>query len=297
MNTEMAYLLGMIMGNGIIKRDNNLTTISISIPHKKLQTEDENDVRIYVAASVTNIRNVLEPLLSKELSFAQNGSESVLTFTKNSEDYLIREILQFVDRVVSCENMRVPVDFFDCTREIKLSFLRGFSDVTGYIRKSNYFFDKYMHRVYIEVPHNWYMVVDICNLLLSVDIPVQSIDWAHPNMRDSNLKMYKQGNVDFWKKEHQIKIWANEFMPVGFAVIHKNRSLQELSLELVKEMKARGKNVQKLTHKYYWERRSINKVKPYHPSENDEFIPVEIRNKHYDSWQAISYDLGYREKQ
>lgn len=296
MNNEMAYLLGMILGNGEIKRSGQQTTISISIPHKKLQTEDENDVRIYVAASVTNIRNVLEPLISKDLHYIQNTSESILTFTKNNEDYLIREIMQFVNNVVSCENMRIPNHFYDSTRDIKVSFLRGFSDVTGYIRRSNYFFNKYMHRVYIEVPRNWYMVVDICNLLSSIDIPVQNIDWAHPNMRDGNLKKYDEGKVNFWKKEHQIKIWANEFLPIGFAVIHKNSALQSLAEELITGIEAEGKNVVEKTHKFYWENREKNKIKPRHPSEDDEFIPIEIRNKHYNSWQAIAHDLGYKEQ-
>lgn len=295
MNNEMAYLLGMIVGNGEIKRGADTTTISISIPHKKLQTEDNNDVHIYVAASVTNIRNILEPLISKELSFIQNKSESVLTFTKNNEDYLIREILQFVNNVISCEHMRIPIEFYDSVKDNKLSFLRGFSDVTGYVRRSNYFFDKFMHRVYLEIPHNWYMVVDICNLLFSLDIPVQNIDWAHPNMRDGNLKKYREGKVNFWKKEHQIKIWANEFLPIGFAVIHKNKALQKFANELVAGLKANGKSVTEITHKYYWDKRETKKVKPTHPSECDQFIPNDIRNKHYNSWQEIAYDLGYKE--
>lgn len=34
MNTEMAYLLGLICGNGEIKRGATETTIAIDIPHK-----------------------------------------------------------------------------------------------------------------------------------------------------------------------------------------------------------------------------------------------------------------------
>lgn len=44
MNVEMAYLLGMITGNGQIQRGPTETTISIDIPHKKLETEFQNDV-------------------------------------------------------------------------------------------------------------------------------------------------------------------------------------------------------------------------------------------------------------
>ena len=36
MNVEMAYLLGMILGNGEIQRDNSETRITIDIPHKNL---------------------------------------------------------------------------------------------------------------------------------------------------------------------------------------------------------------------------------------------------------------------
>ena len=68
---------------------------------------------------------------------------------------------------------------------------------------------------------------------------------------------YKQGNPHFWKKEHQIKIFANEFEPIGFAVIHKNEALHELSNELRTGLLSSGKNVD--THKYYWEGRHIKR--------------------------------------
>lgn len=67
MNTEMAYLLGMVTGNGEVQRGVIDTTITIEIPHKKLQTEFQNDVGVYVKASITDIRNVLEPLLGTSL--------------------------------------------------------------------------------------------------------------------------------------------------------------------------------------------------------------------------------------
>ena len=47
MNNEMAYLLGMIYGNGEINNAFGRTSISIEIPHKKLETEDFHNVKIY----------------------------------------------------------------------------------------------------------------------------------------------------------------------------------------------------------------------------------------------------------
>jgi hypothetical protein len=285
----MTYLLGMICGNGEIKRSIKDTAISIEIPHKKLQTEDMNDITIYVKASVTDIRTILEPLIGVDMQFIQGKGCSVLSFTKPNADYLIRQILHYTGSSTLHENIRIPKDIFEATSDERKSFLRGFADVTGYIRKSNYFFDRYMHCVYIEIPRNWGLVIDICNLLRSVDIPVQTIDWAHPNMRDGNLKKVSMGYPNYWKKEHQVKIWANEFESIGFGVLHKKKALAEFANELRTGIKG---DVSK-THRFYWELPVKNKLHPIHPSENDESIPRDIRGKHYNSWRDLAKDLGY----
>lgn len=295
MNTEMAYLLGMICGNGEIVRGTSETTISIDIPHKKVETEEFHDVKLYVKASLSDIRSVLEPLVGSGFSHIQNEHSTILSFSKPNSDYLIREILRYTGAATSHDNMRVHQDVFSFTLDEKKQFLRGFADVTGYVRRGNAFIDAYKHRVYLEVPNNWFMVVDICNILKDVGVPVQSIDWAHPNMRDGNLKKYNQGSQNFWKKEHQIKIYVNEFLPIGFNIIHKNEALKTFSDELVAGFTANGKNPADITHRFYWEGNGKNKVKPHHPCENDSFIPDQIRGKHYNSWKEIAKDLGYGE--
>lgn len=290
----MAYLLGAICGNGEIKRGSKQTTISIDIPHKKLETEDFKDVLIYVKASIADIRKVLEPLLGTNIDFIQNKTSTIFYFTKDNNEYLIREILRYIGNATSHVNIRIHKDVFNFTYDEKIYFLRGFSDVTGYVRRSNcYHGIHYMHRVYLEIPQNWHLTIDICNLLKDVGVPVQNIDWAHPNIRDGKLTKYKEGNQNFWKKEHQIKIFVNEFEPIGFAVIHKNNALLQFSAELKKGIQHEGRNIKSITHKFYWERREVNRIKPKHPGENDIFIPQEIRGKHYNSWTQIAKDLGY----
>ncbi|MDR2818120.1 MAG: hypothetical protein LBB37_01590 [Endomicrobium sp.] len=293
MNNEMAYLLGMICGNGTIRRGDNETNISIDIPHKKQLTENGQDVLIYVKASIADIKNMLEPLVGTSINFVQSQHSTILSLTKRNEDFLIREILRLVGNSVSHENMRIHKEIFNYSNDMKKLFLRGFADTTGYIRRSNYFFKAYMHRVYLEVPQNWFLVVDVCNLLKSVNISVQGIDWAHPNMRDGNLKKYNQGFPDFWKKEHQIKIFANEFLPISFSVSHKIKTLHTLSQELKEGLLKDGKDVSKTTHRFYWETRENNKSKSNHPSENDNFITASIRGNHYNSWKDIAKNLGY----
>lgn len=295
MNNEMAYLLGMITGNGEVQRGAAETTIVVEIPHKKLETEFQRDVSIYVKASITDIRGILEPLLGTGLIFTQSANVSYVSFRKPNEDYLMREILRYIGAATSHDNVRISPEVFNFTLDERKQFIKGFADVTGYIRRSNYAYKEPQYRVYFEIPQNWGLVIDFCNLLKSVDIPVQNIDWGHPNMRDGNLKKYNEGNPDFWKKEHQVKVWALEYNPIGFAVLHKQEALAYFANEHRVFIERQGKEPYDVTHKYYWEIVKKNKVKPIHPGEHDEFIPEEIRGKHYNSWKEIANDLGYKE--
>lgn len=294
MNNEMAYLLGMISGNGEIKRDSINTTISIEIPHKVIKTDEFHDIPLYVRASISNIRNILEPLIGNGISFSQEGRATILFFSKPNTEYLIREILRYTGSATTHANMRIHEDIFNFTYDERKQFIKGFCDTTAYIRRSNTERGiEYMHRVYIEIPQNWYMVVDICNLLKSIDIPVQNIDCAHPNIRDGNLTKYNQDYHNFWKKEHQIKIYANEFKIIGFGIEHKNIALENYVKEMETAFLSEGKDIKEKTHKYFWDTRIINRNKPSHPGENDNFIPEEIRGNHYNSWKQIAKDLGY----
>ena len=117
MNNEMAYLLGMVTGNGEIQRGVNETTVVIEIPHKKLESEFQKDVAIYVKASITDIWQVLEPLLGTSLKFNQSANVSYLSFSKSNEDYLMREILRYIGRATSHENIRISPEVFSFTED------------------------------------------------------------------------------------------------------------------------------------------------------------------------------------
>ena len=290
MNIEMAYLLGMILGNGEIQRDNTETRVTIDIPHKNLYTDDMKDVRVYVKASTVDIRAIVEPLIGHNLTVTQEKHSTVMTFVKPNDEYTTREIMRFIGGGKHHSTMRMNPDLFSITIDEKKALLRGIADVTGYIRKSNIAFGQDgAHRVYIEIPGNWYMVIDIANMLKAVDVPVQNIDFGHPNFRDGELKKYNQGKPYFWKKEHQVKIFANEFLPSGFNIKHKQEALEKYSDELLEFIDPAK------THKFYWEKPIKRKTRPSHPHESDEYLPIEIRGKHFDSWTDLARLLGYGE--
>lgn len=219
MDIEMAYLLGMILGNGEIQKNTTETIVTIDIPYKNLYTDDLKDVAIYVKASTVDIRSIIEPLIGHDLTITQGRHSTKLSFTKRNEEYITREVLRLIGNGRRHSTMCMNDELFGLTPDQKKSLLRGIADVTGYIRKSNIAFGQEgAHRVYIEIPGNWQLVIDIANMLKDVDVPVQNIDFGHPNFRDSNLTKYNMGQTNFWKKEHQIKIFANEFLPIGFNI-------------------------------------------------------------------------------
>lgn len=290
MNAQMAYLLGMILGNGEVQRGNKETTITIDIPHKNLVDDDGRDVTVYVKASLIDIRDMVEPLLGFALSVTQSNRSTKISFTKNNQDYTMREILRFIGNGTHHSTMSMNAVLFSITTDEKKELLRGMADVTGYIRKSNIAYGRPgHHRVYIEIPGNWDMVIDVANMLKDLDIPVQTIDFGHPNFRDSNAVKYNAGKIHYWKKEHQIKIWANEFLPVGFNITHKQRALIKYADELMKCMDVEQ------THKFYWEKQVRCQPKPIHPAESDESLPVSIRGQHFESWTDLARELGYHE--
>lgn len=291
MNIEMAYLIGMILGNGEIQKGSQETIVTIDIPHKNLYTDDLKDIKVYVKASIVDIRSIIEPLLGSSVKCTQENRSTKLSFSKPNEEYVMRQILKFVGNGSKHSSMKMSDELFDISTDEKKSLLRGIADVTGYIRKSNIAFGQEgAHRVYIEIPGNWEMVIDISNLLKDVGVPVQNIDFGHPNFRDSNLVKYNEGKPLYWKKEHQIKIYANEFLKVGFNIQHKQESLRKYSDDLLKYL-----NSEK-THKFYWQKNNKKgKNKPIHPGENDSSLPIEIRGKHFNSWTELAKELGYGE--
>ena len=290
MNTQMAYLIGMILGNGEIQQGTSETTITIDIPYKNLYTDDLKEVGVYVKASTVDIRFIIEPLIGNNLIITQTKNSTKMTFIKNNNEYIIREIIRFIGSGRHHTTMKMNDELFNITRDEKKALLRGMADVTGHIRKSNIAFGQEgAHRVYIEIPANWYMVIDVANMLKDVDVPVQTIDFGHPNFRDGNLVKYNEGKTYFWKKEHQLKIFANEFLSIGFNIKHKQDALIKYVDELLEFIDPSK------THKFYWEKKIKRSIRPVHPMESDAYLPSEIRGRHFESWTDLARLMGYGE--
>lgn len=160
--------------------------------------------------------------------------------------------------------------------------MRGLCDVTAYVRQSNV--DQAgKHRVYIEISNrNWYLPTQLCQVLQSLSVPVQYIGYGHPNIRG--------GNGTSWAKEHQMKIYADDFQRIGFYISHKNEALEELALY----------NIQNFDSEHLLCDGTISRLrtKESHDCETHEKLPPEINGKHFDSYKQICKCLGcYKQRE
>jgi hypothetical protein len=136
MNVEMAYLIGMILGNGEIKRDASKTRVTIDIPHKNMLTDDGKDAAIYVQASLIDIEDIVRPLVGVQINHIQGKRSTQISFEKNNDEYVMREIVRLLGSGTKHNTMSFADELFDMTQDEKKAMLRGFADVTAYIRKS-----------------------------------------------------------------------------------------------------------------------------------------------------------------
>jgi hypothetical protein len=143
------------------------------------------------------------------------------------------------------------------------------------------------NRVYLELPNrNWKLPIQVCALLQQdLNVPVQLIQWGHPNTREPNQNRAKGST---WAREHQIKIFAEAFLPIGFYVKYKQEILEEFS----EHDKKRPGNINKCNPNPRI--RQVRK-KPKHIEENNSLLPTRVRGKHFNTYWQICLALGCKQ--
>jgi len=277
---DVAYLLGLIIGRGTIVDSPSQRQLIIEFPSSSIQAQGINiafDQDIYIKLGLFDIRERLIDLLDTDIKIVEkaNGFDFVARFQRPS--MIWRNILSTLDNATSYPYFRIPQVFFedDLPFEWKREFLRGFADVAGNIRQSNNYFGK--HRVRLDVlnyPTNWEMPVQLCLLLQEqVGVPVQLITWGHPNLGRAF-------------REHQLNIFAEPFLNIGFTFKHKQTILEELA----------DYNTQNYPNANYLPCPGIRPPRPpkqFDPEENNaEKLDPRLVGNHYDAYWQICKALG-----
>jgi len=288
LDEDVAYLIGLIIGRGTINFDKDRTTILINFPFLNPYLEGFDQFSQFVTSVATGVKKRVQDLLGNNVDIEtieeENKTPEVylrLQFKKTS--LFARDIFFILNNQRDYAQFTVPPIIVDSEPEIIKEFIRGFADVAGNIRSSNRDRSGF-HRVYIDILNsNWVLPVQLCYLLQEkLDVPVDNILWGHPNLRDPNV----QNPDNFGWREHQIRIYANEFLKVGFYISHKQKVLKKLSQENLSNGFKGGKKCKGCS-------RRVRRRKHHHPEENNNsHLPPNLVGKHFDSYWEICAEMG-----
>jgi hypothetical protein len=280
MDADVAYLLGMLVARGELFSSENVFRMIVHFPKSNLQVGRGRsaDIDQGIQLGMEKIRNRLHDLLGCDIRAEDAGRHWDLIMRFSSRTMAWRNIAMHLEEHAHFAYFKVPEVLFqpDTPREYKREFLRGYADVGANIRPSNRDINNY-HRVRMDVlnnPGSWQLPVQLCILLqehLGVSVP--NITWGHPNM-----------NRVGWK-EHQLNIYAEHFLDVGFVFDYKQRVLEELATA----NRGRGRPSQGACpgEKRWRGRKSL------HSDEHnaDRLDPVLV-GKHFDAYWQICRELG-----
>lgn len=286
LDEDVAYLLGLIVARGQVLEAGNDRRITIEFPFVNLQVKGikkSYEQSKELLAGVQASRRRISELTDTNIDETETQHSVILTITCHKNTMFWRDIRLVTNQKSSYLEFEIPEVIYGAPRSVKREFLRGFADVAGSTRAANRD-QRGKHRIYLDVLNqNWKLPVQLCHLLQDhLKVPVQTITYGHPNIRDPELKEYNAGKHEAWAREHQVKIYADDFTGIGFYMPHKNEILKELS-------DFNKKNFKKSS---FCKPPKDVRPKPRHPEEKSKKLPKELRGNHYGSYWQICLDLG-----
>jgi hypothetical protein len=280
LDPDVAYLLGMLVARGELSTSQGVFRIVVHFPKGNLTQTAKTlnlDPSKEIPLGMQKIRERLLELTGGDARTIETNKYWDLDIHLTRNTITWRNLTLLLEQKTSYEHFTVPEMFLnkETALDIKKEFVRGYADVAGHIRKSNR--DQAgRHRVYLDILNyqtNWQLPVKICLLLqVHLKIPVPVITWGHPNLNRQ------------WR-EHQLKVYAEDFLPVGFYFDYKQRVLEELAKENAKRFASHVRGCPG--------ERAIKGHKARHPEEkNAERLPKELVGKHFDAYWQICRELG-----
>lgn len=280
-DADVAYLLGLIVARGTLVEREQVRQLIIEFPYSSLHLRGESsefDQETEISLGLHSIRSRLADLLEADIEIVhrQTSADLVVRFLRNNMVW--RNLRLLLDDKTAYPDFHIPRVLLqpDLPRDWKVQFVRGFADVAGNIRHANRYVDG-RHRVRLDVlnsRHNWALPVQLCSLLQEhIGVPVQIINWGHPNMGRAF-------------REHQINVFAEPFLQVGFSFRHKQKVLEEFA----EQDRQRYPNA---SYRPCPALRRIRKQKDPDPAENDaNYLDARLVGKHFDAYFQICRELG-----
>ena len=270
MNTDKAYLLGLIVGGGVF--GNAEDTFKIKLPYKQWGSYIQNPQR---ASQITrDIMTVVSPMFRNIYGITVSFDASPSTWNilcEGDTSELKAELLSYGIKSEGelRKNTSIGCIVADMVDEfMRRRFVAGLADTIGSTSKSHRRFSNEVQIISFELQgFNFDFVCDLCKLLYSIGCYPDQILWNHPNFHAKKNPYYGQ-----WTKGHKLRVQLDQYASFGaFAFATKAMSAQE------------NRQLQSQTNETVpCPKRSVRAtVSCVHQAEHDQRLPTKIRGGHY----------------
>lgn len=282
MNTDKAYLLGLIIGGGIF--GNAEDVFRIRLPYKKWGSYLSNPQRAGMIAGdiLSKVGQMFRAIYGLSVQYETTPGGNWVILCEGDTTTVKADLRQYD---IPCDGeIRGNADIELLVRDLvddnlKRRFVAGLADTIGSMAKSQRRFSDEHQILSFEIKgYNFKFVCDLCRLLYSINCIPDQVNWNHPNIHCPSNPYYEQ-----WNKGFKLRILLDQYARFGaFAFRTKAESSNE------------NRSLQRETHAAErCETREIH-VTPsaVHPAENDPRLPDIIRGGHYIHFRHFCAVLG-----
>jgi len=269
-NTDKAYLFGVIIGGGIWGSGEDI--LRIRLPYKQWGSFKQNPKRV---SSITqDIMRVVRPLFHNIYNIpvdyeATDWEWIVLCHGDLSQlkSDLASYSIKCIGELRNTASIGLVIaDLVD--DNLKRRFIAGLADTIGSTAPTHRRFNDRVQTLSFELKgFNFSLICDLCRLLHSVNCFPDQIAWNHPNLHCTSNPYYRG-----WTKGTKLRVLLDQYAEFG-AFAFKTKA--ESSIE--------NRNLQNQKNKAVpCPKRDIRiAVSCVHPAEHDKRLPESIRCGHF----------------
>ena len=281
MNTDKAYLYGLIIGGGVF--GNNEDTFRIELPYKKWGSFSDNASRVEEIQN--DIMRYLSPLFRTIYGLSisyQSSRGGWWILCEGDTSSLIADLSKYG---IECTgNLRTIVSLGKIITELvddnlKRRFIAGFADTIGSLAKSQRRFTDEKQIISFEIKgFNYPFVCDLCRLLHSLNCFPDQVNWNHPNIHCGS-DSYDDG----WRKGFKVRVLLDQYATEG-SFAFKAKALASIANRKLQQQTNKAKPCPS--------QRMLSSAKCVHPAENSSLLPEMIRGGHYLHYRHFCAVLG-----
>lgn len=282
LDADVAYLLGLITARGTFYLQGDVRRLLIDFPHKLLKANPppglglDFDVQKETRLALDDVRRRVNELLevNVEINRMRHNVQLVAVFTKNTMAW--RNLRALFRNRSSYKKFAIPSVIFEAPHTWQKEFVRGYADAAATPSHADRDWTE-IQRIVLQVQHeNWYLPIQLCKLLqVDLGTGVENILYGHPNLRGAKN----------WAKEHRIRIYAENFKPIGFYFSYKQQILEAMIEWNRKRSSATHLGCNPFT-------KTPGKPKAKRKDERHPTLPTCLRGRHFNAYFQICQALG-----